>query len=151
MLNVLNKGLTRRIGTDQYATLSITVINEKSRRIDFSNAGHSPLLYYSENKKEFISIDTKGLPVGVEAKETYIKKSVVMSRNDIIILHTDGIPEVKSEDGSLYSIDKLKNLIISNRGKSSEQIANIVKNDIKLFKGSMDLVDDQTLIVVKAN
>jgi len=151
ILNVLNKGLTRRIGTDQYATLSITVINEKSRRIDFSNAGHSPLLYYSENKKEFISIDTKGLPVGVEAKETYIKKSVVMSRNDIIILHTDGIPEVKSEDGSLYSIDKLKNLIISNRGKSSEQIANIVKNDIKLFKGSMDLVDDQTLIVVKAN
>ena len=151
ILNVLNKGLTRRIGTDQYATLSITVINEKTRQIDFSNAGHSPLLYYSENKKEFIPIDTNGLPVGVEANETYVNKSFKINKNDIVLLHTDGVPEAKGEDGSLYSIDKLKNLIISNKEKTSEKIINIVKDDMKTFKGSMNLVDDQTLIVLKTN
>ncbi len=150
ILNVLNKGLTRRIGTEQYATISITVINEKTGQIDFSNAGHSPLLYYSENKKEFNPIDTMGLPVGVEAKETYLKKTVGMNRNDIFVLYTDGLPEAKGIDGSLYSIEKLENLIISNKEKSSEQIIETVKNDMKLFKGSMDLLDDQTLIVVKA-
>ncbi len=150
ILNVLNKGLTRRIGTDQYATISITVINEKTGQIDFSNAGHSPLLYYSENKKEFSTIDTMGLPVGVEAKETYLKKTVGMNSNDIFVLYTDGLPEAKGIDGSLYSIGKMENLIISNKEKSSEQIIETVKNDMKLFKGSMDLVDDQTLIVVKA-
>ncbi|MDA3940172.1 MAG: SpoIIE family protein phosphatase [Spirochaetia bacterium] len=151
ILNVLNKGLTRRIGTDQYATLSLSVIDEDSGMIDFSNAGHSPMLYYNNKEGVFSSIDTKGLPVGVETEEIYVKKSIKLESNDIVILYTDGLPETRGEDGSLYSLDTLQKLIIKNKAKPVEKIVDIVENDIRQFKGSQDLVDDQTLLIVKAN
>ncbi|MEA1910693.1 MAG: PP2C family protein-serine/threonine phosphatase, partial [Spirochaetota bacterium] len=150
ILNVLNKGVTRRIGTDQYATISVTVIDEESGKVDFSNAGHSPLLHYNKKEDSFISVDTSGLPVGVEAKEVYVKKSILPEKDDIIVLYTDGLPETKASDGSLYSIEKLKKLIIDNKDETVEKIVEIIENDIHLFKGSQDLIDDQTLIVVKA-
>jgi sigma-B regulation protein RsbU (phosphoserine phosphatase) len=151
ILNVLNKGLTRRIGTDQYATLSLSVIDEDSGMIDFSNAGHSPMLYYNNKEGVFSSIDTKGLPVGVETEEIYVKKSIKLESNDIVILYTDGLPETRGEDGSLYSLDTFQKLIIKNKAKPVEKIVDIVENDIRQFKGSQDLVDDQTLLIVKAN
>ncbi len=150
ILNVLNKGLTRRIGTDQYATLSVTVIDEESGKVDFSNAGHSPLLYFNKKEGAFVPIDTRGLPVGVESKEVYVKKSILLEKDDILVLYTDGLPETKSSDGALYSIEKLEKLIIGNKEKTVEKIVEIIENDINLFKGTQDLIDDQTLIVVKA-
>jgi len=150
ILNVLNKGLTRRIGTDQYATLSVTVIDEESGKVDFSNAGHSPLLYFNKKEGSFIPVDTRGLPVGVEAEEVYVNKSILLEKDDILVLYTDGLPETKGSDGALYSIEKLEKLIIDNKEKTVEKIVEIIENDINLFKGSQDLIDDQTLIVVKA-
>lgn len=150
ILNVLNKGLTKRIGTDQYATLSITVIHEDTGQIDFSNAGHSPMLYFNNKVGVFSEVDTKGLPVGVEGKEIYEKKTFGLEKNDILVLYTDGLPETRGEDGNLYSLETLKKLVVDNKEKSVEQIVDIVENDIKRFKGSLDLIDDQTLIVVKA-
>ena len=151
ILNVLNKGLTKRIGTDQYATLSITVIDEDSGKVDFSNAGHSPMLYFNNKVGSFSPIDTKGLPVGVEGKEIYVKKTLKLEKNDILVLYTDGLPETRGEDGNLYSLETLKQLVIDNKEKSVEKIVDIVENDIKRFKGSLDLIDDQTLIVVKVD
>ncbi len=149
ILNVLNKGLTRRIGTEQYATLSVTVINEESDLISFSNAGHSPLLHFNQKEGDFVQIDTNGLPVGVEVNETYNKKEIKVNKDDIFVLYTDGLPETKGGDGSLYTLDRLKKLIGDNNDKSADEIVNIVEGDIRLFKGSQDLDDDQTLIVVK--
>lgn len=151
ILNVLNKGITRRIGTDQYATLSVTVINEKSGQISFSNAGHSPMLYYRKKEGSFVQIDTQGLPVGVEAKETYIKKVTKANKDDIFVLYTDGLPETMGENGSLYTLDRIKKLISDNSKKSADEIVRAVENDIKLFKGTLDLDDDQTLIVIKVS
>jgi len=60
------------------------------------------------------------------------------------------LPETKGSDGTLYSIEKLEKLIIDNKGETVEKIVETIENDINLFKGSQDLIDDQTLIVVKA-
>ncbi len=149
ILNVLNKGITKRIGTDQYATLSVTVLNEVTGEISFSNAGHSPLLYFSGRESTFTQIDTAGLPVGVETNEEYTKKDLKISKNDILVLYTDGLPETFGEDGTLYSLDRLKEVIEENCKKRSEEIVNAVEADLAKFKGIQDLKDDQTLIVVK--
>ena len=47
------------------------------------------------------------------------------------------------------TLDRLKKLITNNSHKSAENIVDTVEGDIKLFKGSLDLDDDQTLIVIK--
>ena len=151
ILNVLNKGLTKRLGTDQYATLSITVIDEESGQVDFSNAGHSPMLYFNNKKSVFSSVDTIGLPVGVEAREVYAKKTLMLEKDDIIVLYTDGLPETRGEAGGLYSLETLKNLIVENKDKAVGKIIDIIETDIKQFKGSLDLMDDQTLIILKAH
>ena len=55
------------------------------------------------------------------------------------------------ENGGLYTLDRLEKLISDNSTKSAETIVHAVEDDIKLFKGSKDLDDDQTLIVIKVN
>ena len=102
ILNVLNKGIIKRIGTDQYATLSVTVLNEVSGEVSFSNAGHSPLLHFSQKEGLFVEIDTQGLPVGVEVKESYIKEVLKAKKDDIFVLYTDGLPDPGQAEKTYY-------------------------------------------------
>ncbi|MCK5200385.1 MAG: SpoIIE family protein phosphatase, partial [Spirochaetales bacterium] len=41
-----------------------------------------------------------GLPVGVEASETYNQKEIKVNKDDIFVLYTDGLPETVGENGS---------------------------------------------------
>ena len=71
------------------------------------------------------------------------------NKDDIFVLYTDGLPETMGENGGLYTLDRLKTIISDNSKKSAEKIIEAVEDDIKLFKGTLDLDEDQTLIVIK--
>ena len=150
MLRIINKGLRKKIGVEQYATMSVLLIDEENRTVGYSNAAHSPLLYYNSTSGEFSEIDTPGLPIGVEPDEKYAKKSLKPSKNDLFILYTDGVSEGRNEKGESYTVERMKEVIKNNARLPAEKIAESVLKDINVFTGSGQKTDDQTLLIIKA-
>jgi len=149
LLRIINKGLRKKIGIDQYATIGVLFIDEKTRSISYSNAAHVPLLYYEHLSEKFTQIDTPGLPIGVEPDEHYAKEIVTPSHGDLLILYTDGIIEARSESGKAYSLNRLKSVIAHSSSLSSGQITDAVFQDINKFRGTSKPVDDQTILILK--
>ncbi len=150
MLRIINKGLRKKIGVEQYATMGVLLLDEKTREIEYSNAAHSPLLYFDSQKKEFIQIDTPGLPIGVEPDETYSRKKLKPAKGDLFILYTDGVLDSQNEKGENYSLDRMKEIILSSADFPAEMITDAVLKDITDFIGNAEKIDDQTLLVIKA-
>ena len=150
MLRIINKGLRKKIGVEQYATMSVLLIDGNGRNVEYSNAAHSPLLYYNSKSREFVQIDTPGLPIGVEPDESYNREILEPGKNDLFILYTDGVTESRNENGESYSVERMKEVIKDNSDLSAEDITESVLNDITGFIGNSDKVDDQTLLIIKA-
>lgn len=149
LLRIINKGLRKKIGIDQYATISVLFIDEKTGSISYSNAAHVPLIYYEHLSQKFTQIDTPGLPIGVEPNENYAKKIFTPSHGDLLILYTDGIIDVRNESGKAYSLNRLKSVITQSSSLSSGQITDAVFQDIRKFRGKAKPVDDQTILILK--
>ncbi len=151
LLRIINKGLRKKIGVDQYATMSVLFLNEKTGKISYSNAAHAPLLYYAASGNRFSQIDTPGLPIGVEPDEQYSKELLSTSRGDLFFLYTDGIMDAQNGQGETYSLGRLEKLIKGKTKLNGQAIADAVLSDITSFMDGTPRIDDQTMLVLKLN
>lgn len=149
LLTFLNKGITARIGTEYFATMSMFSYDGKSRKITYSNAAHLPMILYRSSKEQFIELDTPGLPVGVENNQVYSEESIDVQTGDVFVLYTDGITEARSKDGREYSTENLRKRIKALGSKTASEIANQVRKEIDHFALGAEQHDDQTLVVMK--
>ncbi|MBN1699666.1 MAG: SpoIIE family protein phosphatase [Spirochaetales bacterium] len=151
ILTWVNKGISGEIDIDHYATMSILTYDQASKELNYSNAAHHPLLIYRNGTKKIDTLDTEGLPIGIEPSTRYGQKRVKLKSGDIIILYTDGIIEAMNAKGEQYSSEKFIDLILKNSQKTPKELVEVIKADIEAFVGNKKQHDDQTLILMKVN
>ncbi|MFN4245651.1 MAG: GAF domain-containing SpoIIE family protein phosphatase [Brevinematia bacterium] len=149
VLSQLNNSLSGDIVEDRYATAFYCVLDAERRILNYSNAGHGPLLLFRSKSKEFELLDTEGMPVGIMPGSTYGHDFVVLDKGDIGVLYTDGITEAMNESHELYGMERLQNVIFKNHELSSKEICDKVLEDVNSFVGSAPQHDDETMIVFK--
>ncbi|MCK4543033.1 MAG: SpoIIE family protein phosphatase [Spirochaetales bacterium] len=147
----INRGVTGRIDIDHFATLCFLTFDTESRIVEYSNAGHHPLLLYRSKSGQVENIDTEGLPIGIEPKAEYEKRRIQLSSEDILILYTDGIIESMDADGNQYEYENLEKFVLSHPYMKPEELTNAIRDDINKFVGNTKQHDDQTLLVLKVN
>ena len=145
----INRGITGKIDIDHFATLSFLKYDPDKKAIEYSNAGHHPLMLYRAKTKTFENIDTPGLPIGIEQATEYTQKSVVLEKGDIALLYTDGIIEAMNPEGEQYSYESLEKYVKDNYTLSSEELVTGIYQDIQKFVGKAKQHDDQTLLALK--
>lgn len=149
ILDWINKGITGKIDMDHYATLSYASYCPDTHVLDFSSAGHQPMLLWKAQSKEIELIEHNADPIGVERSSVYKNIKLTVGKGDIIILFTDGLVETLNGEGHQYGIQTLSNVIQENNAKSAKDIATEVKQNLQTFAGSASIHDDQTLLVMK--
>ncbi len=147
----INRGITGKIDIDHFATLSFLKYDPDKKTIEYSNAGHHPLMLYRAKTKTIESIDTPGLPIGIEPSTEYTQKRIILNKNDIAILYTDGIIEAMNAKGIQYSYESLVKFVKANYNLNSEELVTGILNDINNFVGKAKQHDDQTLLALKVN
>ena len=122
---------------------------QKEGVLRYINAGHpSPLLL---KKDQLITLDVGGpvlgafrdLPVPHEVGE------VRMEQEDILVCCTDGILETTNLQGEEYGRQRLIAVTQENRQHKARDLFDIIMKDVRKFSQDQDLVDDQTLVVIK--
>jgi sigma-B regulation protein RsbU (phosphoserine phosphatase) len=151
ILDIVNWGIAGKVSLDRFATLALISYDFAERRLEYSNAAHHPLLIFRAATKTFESLDTEGIPIGLEKKTKYAQLQTVLHPHDVVVLYTDGIIEAMNESGVQYSLESLERVIQAHGDFPPEKLKRAIIEDMNGFVGKAKQHDDQTFLLMKVD
>ncbi len=149
VLDWINRGITGKIELDHYCTLSVIGIDMVTGEVEYSNAGHQPLLIYRHASNSLETVEIESVPIGVEKNTEYARKILKLADGDMAIMYTDGIVEAMNDQGRQYGRKMLSSVITKHKDLAPKDIVARIKSDVSGFVGSVRQHDDQTVLVFK--
>ncbi|URA09501.1 GAF domain-containing SpoIIE family protein phosphatase [Thermospira aquatica] len=150
ILERLNNTIAQEIVEDRYATGFYLLYDAEKGLMNYTNAGHGPLVLYRASEDTFQFLDTEGMPVGIMPEVNYGQDFVTLESGDIAVLYTDGITEAMNLQHEEFGMERLQNVIRTYRRESAREIANKVLEEVNKFVGTAPQHDDETLLILKA-
>jgi serine phosphatase RsbU (regulator of sigma subunit) len=151
LLIMANSILEDNISRKNFVTAIYGIIDTEKEIFTFARAGHSPLLYFSNNKIERLIPNGIGLGLDYSNKfeDTIKEMEIKLNNNDIIALFTDGINESVNEDREEYGYHRLEEIIKNNSELAVEELSNRIMKSVTIFSRNNSQHDDITLVLFK--
>jgi len=149
-LHHLNTMLVPDTDGFRFMTMLLMTINGRSRELRWASAGHGEPLVYDPATDSFLELDGGNIPLGIMADAGYEEFTKAgLNPGAVILAATDGIWETKGEDGELYGMDRLRDLIRKHADRSTEDISEAIRDAVIRYRGSGSQDDDLTFVIVK--
>jgi len=143
-----NKMLYRSTESTKFATFFYGILDVEKSTICFANGGHdAPLLFHEDENPQHLK--ATGLLLGVMAETDYSEQMISLEPNDILVLFTDGITEAMNQQGDLFGLDRLIEIVTLNRNRSAQKILDSILQDIRKHAKDASQSDDITVMIVK--
>jgi sigma-B regulation protein RsbU (phosphoserine phosphatase) len=147
MLRSVNSFLGERLIEGRFMTLCFVTWNQAKRRLRVANAGQEqPLLCHAGQCEK---IPLAGFPLGIFEDSSYEERSYILDPGDVLVLHSDGIPDAQAANGEFFGQARVAELMTRNRHLSADEIADSILEAADRFSGGLHPTDDRTLLVLK--
>jgi len=147
-LDVANRMLVRNTTPDRFVSFIYGILDADRHEFVYSNAGHMPPIVVRSRGE--IEVPERGqLVLGFAEQDAYREQRISLEPGDLFVLYSDGITEAQASQDNFFEEDRLKQVLLDNRGQDDEAIAHEVLRAVRDFQGDTDQTDDQTLMVVK--
>lgn len=93
---------------------------------------------------------TRGFMIGAAPFARYQMDTTNIKKNDRVIIFSDGVIEAEGPGGEMYEYERLKRIVIDNKDKSSQELSDLIHQDVIKFRGEEPQSDDISIIVFKA-
>ncbi len=149
-LKVANEKLNAHLAPTFYVTMFYGILNLDAMKFRFSSAGHEPMMLYkaSQNKVDYLKT-AHGFPLKLLESDDYDENEVPIEPNDKIILFTDGLVEIRDDDGNLFSPERLKELVLKYHHLRPQPFVDAIISEVKEFNSQETFKDDLTLFVIQ--
>jgi hypothetical protein len=132
-------------GPDMYATLALLQF-DGSAEVEYSSAGHVPILHYRDRSQETAELSMEQFPLGLIPGGCYASQRVMYSSRDLFLLLTDGISEVPDERDEDFGLTRLAQLLTQHAAQPLPQIWDLIMTEVRKHGIQQD---DQTLLLVR--
>ncbi|NQY23335.1 MAG: SpoIIE family protein phosphatase [Campylobacteraceae bacterium] len=122
---------------------------EKENRIAYIGAGHNDILYYNSKKDSLEHLRSISIPLGIFEKREYQVLTKSISKNDFMVLYTDGLNEAINENQEMYGMNRLTETIKKNTKKTASQLLNSITYSLENFIKEKEKNDDTTILITK--
>ncbi len=135
----------------EFVTLVYAVINSKTKRMAYCNAGHDPPMLLRSG--EIIKLETGGPLLGVMPDAVFAQESLQLTPGDTLMFYTDGAIDALDYRGERYGRDRLRDSFIRHAAEpySAEDLATQILWDLRRFAGFRIRTDDLTLMIIRVN
>nr|MCR5661555.1 serine/threonine-protein phosphatase [bacterium] len=149
ILEKLNKRLLRLWSEDsaRFTTLFYAVFDEESSLLTYSSGGHGPALILRKNGT-VEKISGEGLPIGILEGETWDENQVTLEKGDRVFVFTDGLTEARAQDGELFSLDRVIEILKQSQNHSCGQSIKKLRDAAVSFSGG-EFSDDMAILAVE--
>jgi len=150
MLKNINQQLAQSTSSEKYVTLFYGELDIKSGRFHYANAGHNyPILARKDGSMELLK--TGGPIVGALLHMEYESDTVILGPDDMLVLFTDGLSEAMDEHETEYGEERLRQLVVLNRGREAHELMETILNDVRAHDPANPPRDDTTIVALKMN
>lgn len=156
ILNSLNKGVSRTLGTDEEniirdgMDLALCALDKKNMILEFAGA-YNPLWILRNN--EIIEIKGNKFPIGSfmdDAIQNFDNHEIKLEKGDLLYVFTDGYADQFGGPKAKKFKDKnVKKLLLENCNESLERQKEILETTIENWKGELEQIDDILIMGVK--
>jgi len=147
----VNKRIYNEIDRSWFVTMTLALFDLENNILTFCRAGHLPILSASNGSVE--SYRTRGIGIGLERgiifEKSLAEEVVKLKPGQTFVFFTDGITEAMNEQNELFGEEKLHSILKNKSSARSSEIVNEIWNSVSSFRGSTDVNDDMTMVVVK--
>src|SRR5207247_1772672 len=106
MLRKINALVYRSTTVEQFATFFLARIEERSRRLSYSNAGHNIPVVFSRGGGRRM-LERGGTVVGILESTVFDEETIELAPGDRVVFYTDGISEAASANGDMFGEERL--------------------------------------------
>ena len=114
--------------------------------VEYSTAGHLPILKLPNDSSNFDELIIKHLPIAATKDFNYTTNITVYNKDDIFILLTDGITETSNKKDENFGMEKVKQTILNNRHDELSRIYEKINNELASYGKQKD---DQTILLIR--
>lgn len=143
-----NKLLYQSTDPEKFATLFYGVLDVRSHRLSYCNAGHEIPLIFS-NRGAPTRLETGGMALGVMDEFPYQRDEISLDVGDLLIIYSDGIPDATNEFDHPFGEKRLVALTQELREKPAMEILDGIIEAVQEHEGATEQLDDLTLVVLK--
>lgn len=129
--------------------MSMTVVRYKNSRLIASAAGMPPIIIYKKSKNEIDEILIKSMPLGAHRDFKYYEEEYELESGDVVLMMTDGFPELFNEKREMFGYEKVKELLNLHNGKTAAGINRELFKAAENWRGSRAQDDDVTFVIIK--
>jgi len=145
----LDSVLKQITGPANFVTVFYARVNPSLRTLEYANGGHNPPLLVRTRTQTTLLLDESGPIVGILPDAQFTDTVITLESGDILTFYTDGVTEQENESEEQFSMERLKNLILSNETDSAATLVSDVTEAVSTFAGTKEQEDDLTLVVAK--
>jgi len=115
-------------------------------RVNYSLAGHPPLMRYSRSQRAIVEYQAQNMPLGILAEQEFQTETFECDPGDVLLLLTDGFTEVFNGKGAELGLDAIKHSFAEMVDRPLPEIFERLRQRCLEF-GRQD--DDQTMLIVR--
>ncbi len=136
-----------------FVTVFLGVLNLKTGRFVYVNAGHNPPIIYhrAENRCEYLNVK-KNFVLGGMEEMTFTQQEIQLEKGDLIFMYTDGVNEAMNAQKEEYSSQRL--LDFMNKTDCTVELTELlkaVKGDVADHVKDAEQSDDMTMMALRRN
>jgi sigma-B regulation protein RsbU (phosphoserine phosphatase) len=131
---------------NKYATFFYGVLDSRSHRFVYTNAGHNPP-YLLRASDEMETLSVGGLPIGLMPGMGYEQAEVELGPGDLLVLYTDGVTEAVDAAEQEFGEERLEPLA-RERGSAAEVLERVMAA-VASFSEGLPQADDITMVVLR--
>ncbi len=129
--------------------MGLTLLKIDGFDVDISSAGMPPTIIFRKETNMIEEVIIKRMPLGATDKMKFERHKLKIKSGDVIVLLSDGLPELFNDKKDMFEFERVKELIIRNPEGTPQEIINMLKTEAIKWLNGFPQSDDITLVVVK--
>lgn len=148
LMEHLNSCLKARWTGFTFVTAFMGILDPKTRRMRYVNAGHPPPILLKQDTTLSYLETTEGYPLCIAADVRYEEKEIEFQLGDLLFLYTDGITEAMSPARAPFAEKRLE-LALNEAGTTAQEVIDIIAERVRSHEGGGRPLDDQTMFAIR--
>lgn len=149
-LTKTNEALSSNNQAEMFVTVWLGVLEISTGKMTCANAGHEyPAIYHADTGSFTMLQDKHGLVIGAMPDVVYHEYEILLQKNDMLFVYTDGVPEATNADQEMFGTERMINTLNQSASGSPQEILEHIEQAVDGFVGSAEQFDDMTMLCIK--
>jgi steroid delta-isomerase-like uncharacterized protein len=149
MLQRVNEALFPYIPSNMFVTCFYAILDPKSGRLRYANAGHD--LPYLHRNGEAEELRARGMPLGLMPEMGYEEKETIVEADEAALFYSDGLLEAHNPKGEMFGFPRLQALV-AEHDAGERSLVDLVMEELYSFVGEgWEQEDDITLLTLRCS